>query len=72
MLQIGSSSMRADLASGLLITLLSASIATAQVSTTVDTQQAEDNFSQLMNFCQTGENGKVLVMKAIEHLLKSK
>jgi len=41
-------------------------------STTVDTQQAEDNFSQLMNFCQTGENGKVLVMKAIEHLLKSK
>ena len=41
-------------------------------STTVDTRQAEDNFSQLMNFCQTGENGKVLVMKAIEHLLKSK
>jgi hypothetical protein len=41
-------------------------------STTIDTQQAEDNFGQLMNFCQTGENGKVLVMKAIEHLLKSK
>ena len=100
--------MRADLALGLLITLLSASIAIAQVSidvskvtcdqfangkvgpprttaiwlngyyhgkmgsTTIDTQQAEDNFGQLMNFCQTGENGKVLVMKAIEHMLKSK
>ena len=94
-----SQNLRADLALGLLITLLSASIAIAQVSidvskvtcdqfangkvglprttaiwlngyyhgkmgsTTIDTQQAEDNFGQLMNFCQTGEK---------EHLLKSK
>jgi acid stress chaperone HdeB len=41
-------------------------------STTIDTQQSEDIFGKLMNFCQTGENGKVLVMQAIEHLLKSK
>jgi len=41
-------------------------------STTIDTQQAEDNFGQLMNFCQTGENGKVLVMQALERLAKPK
>jgi len=41
-------------------------------STTIDTQQSEDMFGKLINFCQTGENGKVPVMQAIEHLLKSK
>jgi acid stress chaperone HdeB len=39
-------------------------------STVIDTQQSEAMFTELMNFCQTGENGKVLVMQAIEHLLK--
>ena len=41
-------------------------------STTIDTQQSEAIFTELMNFCQTGENGKVLVMRALEHLLKPK
>ena len=100
--------MRADLALGLLITLLSASIAIAQVSidvskvtcdqfanskvgpprttaiwlngyyhgkrgsTTIDTQQSEAIFGELMDFCRTGENGKVLVMQALERLAKPK
>ena len=41
-------------------------------STTIDTQQSEAIFTELMNFCQTGGNGKVLVMQALEHLLKPK
>jgi len=40
--------------------------------TDIDTQQSEAIFTELMNFCQTGENGKVLVMQALEHVLKPK
>jgi len=38
--------------------------------TTVDTQQSEDTFTKLMNFCRSGDNSKLLVMQAIERLLK--
>ena len=41
-------------------------------STSIDTQQSEAIFTELMNFCQTGENGKVLIMQALERLLKHK
>ena len=41
-------------------------------STTIDTMQSEAMFTELMNFCQTGENGRVLVMQALESLLKHK
>ena len=39
-------------------------------STTVDTQESEAIFAKLMNFCRSEDNGKVLVMQAIERLLK--
>jgi len=39
-------------------------------STTIDTQQSEAIFGELMDFCRTGENGKVLVMQALERLAK--
>ena len=38
-------------------------------STTIDTQQSEAIFGELMDFCRTGENGKILVMQAIERTL---
>ena len=41
-------------------------------STTIDTQQSEAIFGELMHFCRTGENGKVLVMQALERLMKPK
>ena len=41
-------------------------------STSIDTQQSETIFTELMNFCQTGENGKVLIMQALERVLKHK
>jgi hypothetical protein len=41
-------------------------------STSIDTQQSETIFTELMYFCQTGENGKVLIMQALERLLKHK
>jgi hypothetical protein len=41
-------------------------------STSIDTQQSEAIFTELMNFCQTGENGKLLIMQALERLLKHK
>ena len=41
-------------------------------STTIDTQQSEAIFGELMDFCRTGENGKVLVMQALERLAKPK
>src|SRR5215831_18492006 len=41
-------------------------------STTIDTQQSEAIFGELMHYCRTGENGKVLVMQALERLMKPK
>ena len=41
-------------------------------STTIDTQQSEAIFGELMDFCRTGENGKILVMQALEDLMKRK
>jgi hypothetical protein len=41
-------------------------------STTIDTEQSEAIFGKLMDYCRTGENGKVLVMQALERLMKSK
>jgi acid stress chaperone HdeB len=41
-------------------------------STTIDTEQSEAFFDKLMHYCRMGENGKVLVMQALEQLLKSK
>jgi len=41
-------------------------------STTIDTQQSEAIFGELMDFCRTGENSKILVMQALEHLMKRK
>jgi hypothetical protein len=38
-------------------------------STSVDKQGFEDNLSKLMNFCRNGDNGKILVMRAIEQIL---
>ena len=38
-------------------------------STTVDKQNFESNLSELTNFCRTGDNGKILVMQAIERTL---
>ena len=40
--------------------------------TTIDTQQSEAIFGELMHFCRTGENGKLLVMQVLERLLKPK
>ena len=34
-------------------------------STIIDTQQSEAIFGELIHFCRTGENGKVLVMQAL-------
>jgi acid stress chaperone HdeB len=41
-------------------------------STTIDTQQSEAIFGELMNFCRTGENGKLPVMQVLERLAKPK
>jgi len=41
-------------------------------STTIDTQQSEAIFGELMHYCRTGENGKLLVMQALERVLKLK
>ena len=41
-------------------------------STTIDTEQSEAIFGELMDYCRTGENGKVLVMQALERLMKPK
>ena len=41
-------------------------------STTIDTEQSEAIFGVLMDYCRTGENGKVLVMQALERLMKPK
>ena len=41
-------------------------------STTIDTEQSEAMFDELMRYCRMGQNGKVLVMQALEQLLKSK
>ena len=38
-------------------------------TTTIDTEQSEAIFMELMDFCRTGENGKVLIMQAIERAL---
>jgi len=37
-----------------------------------DTQQSEAIFGLLMDYCRTGENGKLLVMQALERLMKPK
>jgi len=41
-------------------------------STIIDTQQSEAIFGDLMNFCRTGENGKLLVMQVLDRLMKRK
>jgi acid stress chaperone HdeB len=41
-------------------------------STTIDTQQSEAIFGELMDFCRTGENGKLPVMQVLERLAKPK
>jgi len=41
-------------------------------STTIDTEQSEAIFDKLMHHCRMTENGKVLVMQALEQVLKSK
>jgi acid stress chaperone HdeB len=41
-------------------------------STTIDTQQSEAIFGLLMDYCRTGENGKLLVMQVLGRLLKPK
>ena len=41
-------------------------------NTTIDTEQSEAIFGVLMDYCRTGENGKVLVMQALERLMKPK
>jgi acid stress chaperone HdeB len=41
-------------------------------STTIDTEQSEAIFGVLMDYCRTGENGKLLVMQALERLMKPK
>jgi acid stress chaperone HdeB len=41
-------------------------------STTIDTEQSEAIFGVLMDYCRTGENGKVLVMQALERMMKPK
>jgi len=38
-------------------------------STSVDKQTFEGNLSRLTNFCRTGDNGKILIMQAIEKIL---
>ncbi|MBR0796102.1 hypothetical protein JQ615_11945 [Bradyrhizobium jicamae] len=37
-------------------------------STSLDKQAFEDNLTRLMNFCRKGDNGKILVLKAIEQI----
>ena len=39
-------------------------------STTIDTQDFEANLAEQTDFCRTGNNGKILVMRAIEQMLK--
>ena len=41
-------------------------------STSIDTQQSEAIFGLLMDYCRTGENGKLLVMQVLERLMKPK
>ena len=41
-------------------------------STTIDTEQSEAIFGMLMDYCRTGDHGKVLVMQALERLMKPK
>ena len=38
-------------------------------STSVDKQTFEGNLGRLTNFCRTGDNGKILIMQAIEKIL---
>jgi acid stress chaperone HdeB len=38
-------------------------------STSVDKQAFEGNLDRLTNFCRTGNNGKILVIQAIEKIL---
>ena len=41
-------------------------------STTIDTEQSEAMFDELMRYCRMGQNGKVLVMQALDRLMKPK
>jgi acid stress chaperone HdeB len=41
-------------------------------STTIDTEQSEAIFDELLHYCRMGDNSKVLVMQALESLVKSK
>jgi acid stress chaperone HdeB len=41
-------------------------------STTIDTQQSEAIFEELMHYCRLEHNSKVPVMQALESLVKSK
>jgi hypothetical protein len=41
-------------------------------STTIDTEQSDAMFDKLMHYCRMTENGKVLIMQAVEQVLKSK
>src|ERR1700758_5077857 len=41
-------------------------------STTIDKQQSEAIFGELMDFCRTGEKGKLPVMQVLERLAKPK
>ena len=41
-------------------------------STTIDTEQSDAMFDKLMHYCRMSENGKVLIMQAVEQVLKSK
>jgi hypothetical protein len=41
-------------------------------STTIDTEQSEAFFDKLMHYCRLTENGNVLIMQAVESLVKSK
>jgi hypothetical protein len=41
-------------------------------STAIDTEQSEAFFDKLIHYCRLTENGKVLIMQAVESLVKSK
>jgi hypothetical protein len=41
-------------------------------STTIDTQQSEVIYDELMHYCRMEHNSNVLVMQALESLVKSK
>ena len=41
-------------------------------STIIDMQQSEDLFGDLMEFCRTEDNGKLLVMQVLDRLIKRK